>query len=94
MLFFQTEMVHALPKSSHVTKDTMAKLLVEFIENRAPRHLRSLADSDVNFHIFRGDENAAATVTIKTLNTDNFKDTVFNNTQVIFTYLNNEIRVI
>lgn len=84
-------MVHALPKSSHVTKDTMAKLLVDFIENRAARHYRSLDDHDINFHLYRGDRNGTATVTIETLNINNFKDVVFNNTQVIFTYLNNEI---
>lgn len=94
MLFFQSEMVHALPKSSHVTKDTMAKLLIDFLENRAKRHFRSSADHDINFHLYRGNENDKEAVTIETLNTDNFKDAVFNNTEVIFTYLNSGIRVV
>lgn len=72
-----------LPKSSHVTKDTMAKLLIDFLENQAKRHIRSSADLDINFHLYGGKGNSKEkTINIETLNSDNFKDTVFNNTEV------------
>jgi len=76
-------MVHTLPKSSHVTKDTMAKLLVDFLENQAQRHLRSSADLEINFHLYNGKGKGEQTINIETLNSDNFKDAVFNNAEVI-----------
>lgn len=76
-------MVHTLPKTSHVTKDTMAKLLIDFLETKAERHLRSTADLDMNFHLYKGKSKAKQTVNIPTLNSENFKDTVFNNTEVM-----------
>jgi hypothetical protein len=84
-------MVHTLPKSSHVTKDTMAKLLIDFLENRAKRHLRSSADLEINFHLYQGKGKGKETIYIETLNSETFNDAVFNNTDVIFTnylYLN------
>lgn len=81
-------MVHALPKSSHVTKDTMAKLLFDFLENHAKRHLRSSADPDLNFHLYQGKRKGKETVIIETLNSENFKDAVFNNTEVMFIFFN------
>lgn len=81
--FFQSEIINVLPKSSHVTKDTMTKLLKDFLENQAKRHIRSSADLDINFHLYKGRENIKEkTINIETLNSDNFKDTVFNNTEV------------
>lgn len=76
-------MLHTLPKTSHVTKDTMAKLLIDFLENKAKRHLRSTADLDMNFHLYNGKSEAKETISIPTLNSENFLDTVFNNTEVI-----------
>lgn len=73
-----------LPKSSHVTKDTMAKLLIDFLDNQAKRYLRSTADLDMNFHLYRGEGKGKDTINIETLNSENFKDVVFNNTEVIF----------
>lgn len=75
-------MVHALPKSSHVTKDTMAKLLGDFLENRAKRYLRSSADLEMNFHLYKGKRKSKETIDIETLSSENFKDAVFNNTEV------------
>lgn len=80
-------MVHALPKSSHVTKDTMAKLLSDYLKNRAKRHLRSSADSDLNFHLYHGKRKGKDTVNIETLNSGNFIESVFNNTDVCNVYL-------
>lgn len=83
-------MIHALPKHSHVTKDTMAKLLVDFTDNQAKRYLRSSSDLDVNFHLYRIKEKSKAnTVYIDTLNSENFQDAVFNNTEVMCTYIKN-----
>lgn len=83
-------MVHALPKSSHVTKDTMAKLLIDFTDNQAKRYLRSSSDLDVNFHLYRNKvKDKANTVYIDTLNSENFQDAVFNNTEVMCTYIKN-----
>jgi len=78
-------MVHTLPKSSHITKDTMTKLLIDFLENRAKRHLRSSADLDNNFHFYQGKGKGKETVYIETLNSNTFNDAVFNNTDVMFT---------
>jgi hypothetical protein len=86
-------MVHTLPKTSHVTKDTMAKLLIDFLETKAKRHLRSTADLDMNFHLYKGKSKAKETVNIPTLNSENFKDTVFNNTEVNNKYSNITIRI-
>jgi len=82
----KSEMVHALPKSSHVTKDTMAKLLGDFLENRAKRHLRSSADREINFHLYDGKGKGEETINIETLNSANFKDAVFNNTENVVVY--------
>lgn len=88
-------MVHTLPKSSHVTKDTMAKLLIDFLENRAKRHLRSTADLDINFHLYQGQGKSKETIYIETLNSETFNDAVFNNTDVIFTnYLYSNILIL
>lgn len=84
-------MVHTLPKSSHVTKDTMTKLLIDFLENRAKRHLRSSADLDINFHLYRGKRKGKETIYIETLYSATFNNAVFNNTDVMYTnykYLN------
>jgi len=75
-------MVHTLPKSSHVTKDTMATLLGDFLENQAKRHLRSSADLEINFHLYNGEEKGEGTINIETLNSENFRDAVFNNADV------------
>lgn len=83
LIFFQSEMVHSLPKSSHITKDTMSKLLGDFLENQAKRHLRSSDDPDMNFHLYKGKGKGKETVDIETLNSKNFKDIVFDNTEVI-----------
>lgn len=82
----KSEMVHTLPKSSHVTKDTMAKLLIDFLENRAKRHLRSTADLDINFHLYQGKEKSKETIYIETLNSETFNDAVFNNTDNVVVY--------
>ncbi|XP_025207920.1 thioredoxin domain-containing protein 11 [Melanaphis sacchari] len=82
----KSEMVHTLPKSSHVTKDTMAKLLIDFLENRAKRHLRSSADLDINFHLYQGKGEDKETIYIKTLNSETFNDAVFNNTDNVVVY--------
>lgn len=74
-------MVHVLPKSSHVTKDSMAKLLTDYLKNQAKRHLRS-TDLDTNFHLYRGKGKGKEIVYVETLNSENFKDAVFNNTEV------------
>lgn len=76
-------MVHTLSKSSHVTKDTMTELLVDFLKNQAKRHLRSSADIDMNFHLYNGRGKGEEIVDIKTLTTENFKNAVFNNTEVM-----------
>lgn len=82
-------MVHILPKSSHVTKDTMAKLLIDFLENQSKRHLRSSVDPELNYHLYRSKEKSQGIVKIETLNSDNFNDAVFNNNEVILTSSNN-----
>lgn len=84
---FQSEIVHTLPKSSHVTKDTMAKLLIDFLQNQAKRHLRSTSDIDMNIHLYKGKRKGKEIITIETLNSESFKDAVFNNTEVMLTYL-------
>lgn len=91
MKFFQSEMVHTLPKTSHITKDTMTKLLIDYLGNKAKRHLRSTADLDMNFHLYKGKSKAKETVNIATLTSENFKDTVFNNTEVmLYTNINHQ----
>lgn len=82
----KSEMVHTLPKSSHVTKDTMTKLLIDFLENRAKRHLRSSADLDINFHLYQGKGKGKEIVYIETLNSKTFNDAVFNNTDNVVVY--------
>lgn len=61
----------------------MANLLGDFLENRAKRHLRSSADREINFHLYDGKGRGEQTINIETLNSENFKDAVFNNTEVI-----------
>jgi len=61
----------------------MSKLLIDFLENKAKRYLRSSNDLDANFHSYRGIGKGKDTIIIDTLNSDNFKDAVFNNNEVI-----------
>lgn len=60
----------------------MAKLLIDFTNNQAKRYLRSSSDLDVNFHLYRS-KDKGKDIRIDTLNSENFKDAVFNNTEVI-----------
>jgi len=63
----------------------MTKLLIDFLENRAKRHLRSSDDLDINFHLYQGKGKGKETIHIETLNSKTFNDAVFNNTDVMYT---------
>ncbi|XP_050422897.1 thioredoxin domain-containing protein 11 [Adelges cooleyi] len=82
----KTEMVHILPRTTHVTKESMAKLLTEFLDNQAKRHLRSSSDPEMNFHSYNGQSKAKESIEIQTLNSENFKNAVFNNTENVVVY--------
>lgn len=53
------------------------------MENQAKRHLKSSVDPDLNFHLYRWKGKSQETIYIETLNSDNFNDAVFNNTEVL-----------
>ncbi|XP_050541765.1 thioredoxin domain-containing protein 11 isoform X2 [Daktulosphaira vitifoliae] len=82
----KNEIAHVLPKETHITKETMAKFLLDFLENRSKRHLKFSSDPELNIHSYNSKSTVKDSICIETLNSRNFNDAVFNSTENVVVY--------